>query len=291
MLNKANIFIKKNLFKKNVLNKKSNLFGNNLIQFLLDIVPGASVAYSLRKLSKNYLGAAIRVRRSSDNTEMNIGFYSSGYLNTTELLSFVGNNDGFITTWYDQSGNNINAIQTSSSAQPQIVSVGDTINYNNKPIIKFLDNVLYCAAQNMSNYVAILSSMTNDPLSLAGQIPFYNGNPATSGFGYLIYNNKRNFLYGGRAIKEDDVVSSELEIITNLWNASISKLYINSLEFNITDSATSYNTVNGNFCIGAGNTSLGDPLDGYIGDFILYNYQISDFNRQLIENYMQNYYF
>ena len=36
---------------------------------LLDIHSGASVAYSLRKISSTYNGSAIRVRRSSDNAE------------------------------------------------------------------------------------------------------------------------------------------------------------------------------------------------------------------------------
>jgi hypothetical protein len=44
--------------------------------YLLDTYSGAAVAYSLRKLSSTYNGSAIRVRRSSDNTEMNIGFNS-----------------------------------------------------------------------------------------------------------------------------------------------------------------------------------------------------------------------
>ena len=41
---------------------------------LLDSYSGAAAAYSLRKLSATWSGSAIRVRRSSDNTEMNIGF-------------------------------------------------------------------------------------------------------------------------------------------------------------------------------------------------------------------------
>ena len=41
---------------------------------LLDTYSGASVAYSLRKLSSTYSGSTIRVRRSSDNTEQDIGF-------------------------------------------------------------------------------------------------------------------------------------------------------------------------------------------------------------------------
>ena len=103
---------------------------------LLDSYSGASVAYSLRKLSATYSGSAIRVRRSSDNAEQNIGFDTEGNLDTTSLLSFVGVVSGFVTTWYDQSGNGNNAFQTASSAQPQIVNNGSIITRNSKPYIE-----------------------------------------------------------------------------------------------------------------------------------------------------------
>ena len=103
---------------------------------LLDSYSGASVAYSLRKLSATYSGSAIRVRRSSDNAEQNIGFDTGGNLDTTSLLSFVGVVSGFVTTWYDQSGNGNNAFQTASSAQPQIVNNGSIITRNSKPYIE-----------------------------------------------------------------------------------------------------------------------------------------------------------
>ena len=45
---------------------------------LLDSYSGAAAAYSLRKLRSSYTGNAIKVRRSSDNAEMNIGFNSDG---------------------------------------------------------------------------------------------------------------------------------------------------------------------------------------------------------------------
>jgi hypothetical protein len=41
---------------------------------LLDTYSGAAAAYSLRLLDSSYVGSAIRVRRSSDNTEQDIGF-------------------------------------------------------------------------------------------------------------------------------------------------------------------------------------------------------------------------
>ena len=108
--------------------------GSVLGDLLLDRYVGAAAAYSLRQLSTTYEGPAIRVRRSSDNAEQDIGFTSGG-LDTTTLTSFCGSGDGFVTTWYDQSGNSNNAAQTTAANQPQIVSSGAIITDNGKPAL------------------------------------------------------------------------------------------------------------------------------------------------------------
>jgi hypothetical protein len=95
---------------------------------LLDFYPNSAAAYSLRKLRLLYTGNAIRVRRSSDNTEQNIGFTALGDLDTTSLTSFCSGTNGFVTTWYDQSGNSNNATQSTANIQPQIVSNGSVTN-------------------------------------------------------------------------------------------------------------------------------------------------------------------
>lgn len=91
---------------------------------LLDLYPNAAAAYSLRKLRSAYTGSAIRVRRSSDNTEQDIGFTISGDLDTSSLTSFCGSGNGFVTTWYDQSGNNLNFYNSTAIYQPQVYSNG-----------------------------------------------------------------------------------------------------------------------------------------------------------------------
>lgn len=102
---------------------------------LLDTYSGASVAYSVRRLSSTYTGNLIRVRRSSDNTEQNIGYNANNVLDTVALLTFVGAGNGFVTTWYDQSGNGNNATQTTALNQPQIVSSGSLLIANSKPCL------------------------------------------------------------------------------------------------------------------------------------------------------------
>jgi hypothetical protein len=52
--------------------------------------------------------------------------------------TFCSSTNGFVTTWYDQSGNARNATQTTAANQPQIVSSGSVINnINGLPTIQF----------------------------------------------------------------------------------------------------------------------------------------------------------
>jgi hypothetical protein len=103
---------------------------------LLDSYPNAAAAYSLRQLRGTYTGDAIRVRRASDNTEQDIGFVNNE-LDTSALTTFCSGTNGFVTTWYDQSGNSLNATQSTALQQPQIVSAGSLLIENGKPCIVF----------------------------------------------------------------------------------------------------------------------------------------------------------
>jgi len=109
------------------INSHYNIYWDGSQSGLLDDYPNASAAYSLRALNSNYLGAAIRVRRSSDSAEQDIKLLYNGELDTEGLLSFVGANDGFVTVWYDQSGDGNDAIQATATKQGKIVDLGNLI--------------------------------------------------------------------------------------------------------------------------------------------------------------------
>jgi hypothetical protein len=93
-------------------------------------------SYSLRRLTSTYTGPAIRVRRSSDNTSQDIGFYGNGNLDTSSLLSFVGSGSGYVSIFYDQVFYN-NFTQTTQANQPIIVSSGTLLTDNGKPTISY----------------------------------------------------------------------------------------------------------------------------------------------------------
>lgn len=88
------------------------------------------VAFSLRQLSSAYTGNAIQVRRSSDSAIQDIGFTPAGDLDTVTLKAFVGNGNGYVSIWYDQSGNVLNATQPNLARQPKII-LGGVINRDN----------------------------------------------------------------------------------------------------------------------------------------------------------------
>ena len=106
----------------------------NRQRYALDLIPVvATSACSLRRLSRSWTGAAIRVRRSSDNAEIDIGFIGEG-LDVVTLLAFVGTGDGLVVIWYDQV-NNRHATQATPANQPRIVSAGVIETENGKPTI------------------------------------------------------------------------------------------------------------------------------------------------------------
>lgn len=101
---------------------------------ILDTYSGAGAAYGVRKLRNAYSGSCIRVVRSSDSTEQDIGFDGSGNLDTASLASFIGSNTGYVGKWYDQSGNGFDAlannygVNTTTHPEIRISGTNQTLN-------------------------------------------------------------------------------------------------------------------------------------------------------------------
>jgi hypothetical protein len=104
-----------------------------------DNFAGVTAYYSLRRFTKGEDNNAIRVRRSSDDTEQDIGFDSNGDLDTTALLAFVNadvvvQNPDFSTSDGNYSGiNGTRTINQSVGGRTGVLSFeltnGDTDHY------------------------------------------------------------------------------------------------------------------------------------------------------------------
>lgn len=109
---------------------------------LLDTYANAAAAFSLRKLSGNYTGHAIKVRRESDNATLDIGFNLDNLLDTYTLTEFCRGTNGYVHTWYNQANSANDAVATDNGDQPQIVENGSVItgsgNQDGLPAIKSL---------------------------------------------------------------------------------------------------------------------------------------------------------
>lgn len=89
---------------------------------LLDDITGAGMAYSLHLLTNAQAGGwCARLRRGSDNDELDFGFTVDNYLDIDAVNSWLGGSVGYLVTWYDQSGNENHARQTDPLLQPQLI--------------------------------------------------------------------------------------------------------------------------------------------------------------------------
>ena len=90
--------------------------------FLFDVV-AFQAGFSLFKLNSTYTGNCIRVRRTSDNAEMEIGF-SGNFLDIATLLTFASGSSCRVVKWYSQEISGLFASQATATSQPLIVNAG-----------------------------------------------------------------------------------------------------------------------------------------------------------------------
>jgi hypothetical protein len=247
---------------------------------LLDLYPSAAAAFSLRKLRAAYTGSAIRVRRSSDNAEQNIGFDANGNLDTSSLTSFCGSGNGFVTTWYDQSGNGLNVTSTLAISQPQIVNAGSVILENSQPSIKFDGvndyfsggNILSVGSNPIVSFIVGKATTNINAFyakSLLGTAPsryaFFRENGTLS----LIQNSSNTI---------ENLSTTEYSI-RKLYNQqyipnSTHKIFVNNVEM-VSGVSTTIGSSSFTFLIGIYNNNLGGigtvlPLNGQMQELVIY---------------------
>jgi len=235
---------------------------SGVLPFLLDVYSNAAAAYSLRKLRSAYTGSAIRVRRSSDNTEQNIGFTALGNLDESALTTFCTGALGFVTTWYDQSGNSRNATQTTAANQPLIFFGGSVILEGGKPTLQFDGSKrLFNTAINISQPITRLTVGKSTNTSLAGV--FVDSNTTTTR--NVLYNGAASVDNNGKFVANYDNVLTGVTLTTNS-NRNLFYELQNSgnMAFSINGNTEGTNTNNTN---GLNGLSIGDIRNLVVGNY------------------------
>jgi len=268
---------------------------------ILDIYPSAYVAYSTRKVRTAYAGNCLRVRRSSDNAETNIGFVGN-YIDTVTLLAFCGAGNGFVTTWYDQSGNSRNSTQTTAINQPQIVSSGALILKNNKLSLQFdgtNDSLTATGTSGItigpSTYYAV-SSRGNT--SAVNRTVFATGILAGES-GYGIYYNTSNQIQSQVRFNIVNIASSTaytntlstINLMLSTTNTTFLNSYFNGGALNNVPFSFANSNTTRNLCIGARIDSFGPGfnLNGNITEVIIWQIDYTA-TKSGIESNVNSYY-
>jgi hypothetical protein len=256
---------------------------------LLDTYSGAAAAYSLRRLRTAYTGDAIRVRRASDNTEQDIGFVSNE-LDTSALTTFCSGTNGFVKTWYDQSGNARDATQTTAANQPKIVSSGSLLLMNSKPTVFFdgiNDSFLLSTTIPAQNTYSLFSvgfvnnTATGNDMIIAGN---------TGSYGFRFDGSATNPKITITKVGIADVVSAFITggkqtLATFLTNDTTSSVFTDSI-LRATSGINSPSTVIDR--IGAASPS-GQPYLGNMQEIVFYTSNQST-NRTGIETNINDFY-
>ena len=256
-------------------------------QYFTDLFGVPAAAYSLRKLSPNslYSGAAIRVRRSSDNTEQDINFISSAPnagIDTTALLAFVGAGNGFVTVWYNQNGSGNHANQTTAANQPQIVTSGSLEISASLPSIKWdgssdflLINSVFTTNLELTSFVITQSAAVS-----TNQYLYDNSNSLTLGGGYTLrYLNTGGFrtwsqdarraASGGSTFNNTAYLISQLSRLTGASTEN-NELWLNNS--NVGNGSGAAGTRAAKFQTRIGHSELlGGFLNGKISELIAYD--------------------
>jgi len=244
---------------------------------LLDAYGGADAAYSLRRLTANYTGPVVRVRRSSDSTEQD---FTATQVTDGTLTTFCGAGNGFVRTWYDQSGNGNHTSQTTTTKQPQIVSSGALNLLNTKPALKFDGSNDFLSGGDVLDLGSnSLTCFAFSELGANGTIYAKSLSGPEAGRYSVISDSSITYSFLSLTSSSNEATVSALFakglFSQQIINGSTNKLFVNAVE-RASVSISSYSALNTTrrFLLGAYNnaTDSGETLflNGSMSEIVLY---------------------
>lgn len=209
-----------------------------------------------RRLLASYTGALIRIRWDGGSAgEANIGYDSSGDLDTAAITSNVGANNAWVTTIYDQDGTPQNVVQTTSAQQPKIVTSGTLHTHEGVPTALFESSRDCFMTTNaaVSGAFFAISARFDSPVAYEGLLTSSSiyaiimTDPPTGFFG----NNLPNFNY--RYTDGANEGNNTADTSTHVY------------------SLTATSSTSDTWLIGTDRTIGGRYLDGPVTEFVIYS--------------------
>jgi hypothetical protein len=223
---------------------------------------------------------------------------SANELDTSALTTFCSGTNGFVKTWYDQSGNARDATQTTAANQPQIVSSGSVILENAKPSVQFdgsndslsVGNFDLYSNTNGQAVIAIFKSIT----SLTNRIIIAKYFAGQSKRQWALPNDNYNVQEIATSFNANNIATgvntqTQQLFFGNWIPATSTVLYQNSTNsYTATTSATDISTTDAPVLIGrSGDTD--SHLNANIQEIIVFDFSQSS-NRTGIETNINTYY-
>ena len=234
-----------------------------------------AAAYSLRNLSTTYTGNVVDVRRSSGGTES----FTAAEVADGALTDWVGvGNDGFVSKWYDQSGNDNHATQGTAASQPKIVDGGSLVSGG----IDFdgVNDFMQVAIGTITQPISGFSVFKNDSLTFAPSI--WDSISATNRVvSYSVATDDTFRISAGTAIIS--AASAQVDgtnyLRSDFFDSTSSSFYANGTIMASGDAGS--NAMEG-LTIGARYDGTANFTNGTIAEIIIYPSDQSD-NRTAIE--------
>jgi hypothetical protein len=252
----------------------------NKVGETLGSIADSAAAYSLRALNGGDPMVA-RVRRSSDDAEKD---FTASDVSGGALVDWVGSvSDGFVTSWYDQSGNDNHATQSTASSQPKIVDAGvlvsDGIDFDGVDDFLSGPDLSLGTASRSLFALARPTSITSTPIVDLRST-------ATTGGSYALTPEIAIRCYGPTWVSSTPASILVKNLISSIYTSG--NLHSGNSVYLDGESITRTSGTDGALVDTTGNLRIGNSGDS-ISEIIIYNSDQSA-NRAAIETNINNYY-
>lgn len=250
------------------------------------------IALALFRLDPSFDLPVIEVYETGTNTSQWFGFNSNGELPISDILSFVGSNDGHVISFRDQDNPDKIFTNSTPTSAPRLIIAGVLQTKNGNPVLNF-NGSQWLQKTFDSHYLIGSSSIRGIISSNGGQQILNMGNSGQRIMwerGYNFYTETEN---GGHSLNNLVETPADFTVANFGINREEGKkfygfendnsLYSETLTWNEGD-------INNSSTIYLGRRSSGQYLDGNIGEVLLYRKGLNNDVNNKVMDYLLNRY-